>query len=163
MRYVTLLLLSILVVFSAPISTAVSQDSDPAMRLLAEGTSWRNQRGSVASITFTLSSQPGTYVLSGNYVNNAAGYQCQGTPYPLSGIYYANTQTLSFSVAWSNSSANCQSVTGWTGYFDLSQSPITMITDWNLAYSTGSGGAILQGQDVFSQVFVAVSDRLTSE
>jgi hypothetical protein len=163
MRYATILLLSILVAFSAQTANAAGQDGDPGKRLLAEGTSWTNQRGSVASITFTVSSQPGTYVLTGNYVNNAAGYQCQGTPYPLSGIYYANTQTLSFSVAWSNNSQNCQSVTGWTGYFDLSQSPITMTTNWNLAYSTGSGGAIAQGKDVFSQTSVVVSDRLTSE
>ena len=43
-------------------------------------------------------------------------------------------------------------MTGWTGYFDVSQSPMTMTTNWNLAYSTGSGHAIAQGKDVFPAV-----------
>lgn len=147
-------------VCSAQMANAASQDDNPGMGLLASGSSWTNQSRSVASLTFTASSQPNTYVVTGNYVNNAAGYRCQGAPYPLSGIYYLNTQTISFSVVWSNSSEDCQSV---TGYFDLSQSPITMTTNWNLAYSTGSGQAIAQGKDVFTNTSVVTSERLIAD
>ncbi|MFQ1702155.1 avidin/streptavidin family protein [Loktanella agnita] len=107
---------------------------------------------SVASIGFTLSpSQPATYIVSGYYVNNTQGYNCQGTAYPITGIYYANTQTLSFSVAWSNSSEDCQSVTGWTGYVDYGATPLQMVTNWNLAYESTGGSQIMQGQDTFTR------------
>ncbi|MFP6756808.1 MAG: avidin/streptavidin family protein [Alphaproteobacteria bacterium] len=163
MRCATLLFISFFVVCSAQMANAAGEDDNPGMGLLASGLSWTNQSGSVASLTFTASSQPGTYVMSGYYVNNVAGYGCQGTPYPLSGIYYVNTQTISFSVAWSNSSEDCQSVTGWTGYFDVSQSPMTMTTNWNLAYSTGSGQAIAQGKDVFTNTAVVTSESLIAD
>ena len=142
MRCATLLFISFFVVCSAQMANASGEDDNPGMGLLASGSSWTNQSGSVASLTFTASSQPGTYVMSG---------------------YYVNTQTISFSVAWSNSSEDCQSVTGWTGYFDVSQSPMTMTTNWNLAYSTGSGQAIAQGKDVFTNTAVVTSESLIAD
>jgi len=142
MRCATLLFISFFVVCSAQMANAAGEDDNPGMGLLASGLSWTNQSGSVASLTFTASSQPGTYVMSG---------------------YYVNTQTISFSVAWSNSSEDCQSVTGWTGYFDVSQSPMTMTTNWNLAYSTGSGQAIAQGKDVFTNTAVVTSESLIAD
>ena len=160
MRYFAYLFISLFTIFVSQTATAES----PETRMLAATSSWVNQSGSVASLSFALSSQqPSTYVVTGNYINNAPGFQCQGTPYPLSGVYYVNTQTISFSVAWSNSSEDCQSVTGWTGYFDLNQSPLIMITDWNLAYSGTNGTQITQGSDTFSQKQVTLSERLISD
>jgi len=121
---------------------------------LTDSTSyWTNQSGSTMALTFDCNgSQPGVCQLSGVYVNNATGFNCQGTPYPLVGVYYINTQTVSWSVAWSNAFEDCASVTGWTGYLSFSSSSLQLVTYWNLAYSTGgSGRAIMQGQDTFTQ------------
>lgn len=150
-------------VISVCFSGAVQADShndSPEMKILTTASSWTNQSGSVASISFTPSTQPATYTITGNYVNNASGFSCQGTPYPINGIYYSNTQTISFSVAWSNSSKDCQSVTGWTGYFDLSVSPMQMVTDWNLAYQSSTGQQILQGNDLFTLNPTVTSESL---
>ena len=142
---------------------ADSSDATAEMQFLSTATSWQNTSGSVVTFSFQPSSQPSTYIVTGHYVNNAAGYRCQGTPYPLSGIYYANTQTISFSVAWANSTEDCQSVTGWTGYIDLATSPLKMNTDWNLAYMSSSGQAIAVGSDLFTMQAPVVQERLVEE
>lgn len=153
------------VVLFGPVSTALGDDqsSKAKAEMLATTSSWVNQSGSVASLSFTASTQPGTYTVSGTYINNAAGYECQGTPYPVSGIYYANTQTISFAVSWSNSSEDCQSVTGWTGYIDLATSPLVMTTNWSIAYQTNNGHAISQGSDTFTMRSTVLSNRLLSQ
>ncbi len=154
-------LFAVLFSFLSSVAAADEQSLNMENAMLSTATSWTNQSGSVASISFTQSpSQPATYLVSGTYVNNAAGYQCKGTAYPLSGIYYANTQTISFSVAWSNSAEDCQSVTGWTGYIDISQSPLKMQTSWNLAFSGIAGHQIQPGNDTFTMKTVTVHDKL---
>jgi hypothetical protein len=91
-------------------------------------------------------------------VNNAAGFGCQGTHYPLSGIYYIGSSTMSFSVAWSNAYADCKSVTGWTGYYSYSDQRIH--TDWNLAYLQSTGNPMIaSGSDVFSPVQTVTLDN----
>ncbi|MGI9400005.1 MAG: avidin/streptavidin family protein [Rhizobiaceae bacterium] len=148
--FVKFLLCVFLYIYSAA-AWADQQGVAAGTRLLAGASTWTNQSGSTATISFTQSAtQPGVYTVSGNYINNASGFNCQGTPYPLTGIYYANTQTISFSVAWSNSAADCASVTGWTGYIDISSSTLQMPTNWNLAYASPGGGKIMTGQDVFT-------------
>ena len=113
--------------------------------------SWVNQGGSTMSLNFTATSQPGVYQITGSYVNNEAGFGCQGTSYPLSGTFYDGTSTMSFAVAWSNTHANCSSVTGWTGY--LSYTDGRIYTDWNLAYrDSGGNPAIASGSDIFTRV-----------
>ena len=82
-------------------------------------------------------------MITGSYVNNAAGFQCQGTSYPLVG-WYLNTATT-FSVIWSNSAANCNSVTAWTGNYVGGN----FVMDWSLSQT---GGPILMGKDTFSLV-----------
>ncbi|MGI9364091.1 MAG: avidin/streptavidin family protein [Rhizobiaceae bacterium] len=161
-HYKHLMLAILLFGFSLP-ALADGHASKAEMQILATTSSWVNQSGSVASISFTPSSQPGTHSVSGIYVNNAPGYRCQGTPYPISGIYYANTQTVSFSVAWFNSSEDCQSVTGWTGYFNVATSPVVMTTNWNISYLTGNGHAISQGSDVFTMQSTVKSSQLQSQ
>ena len=149
---------------TAQIAFAEDHSIKPQEEMLASGSSWTNQSGSVASLSFQLSgTQPSVYTVSGYYVNNAQGFSCRGTPYVLSGVYYINTATISFSVAWSNSSEDCRSVTGWTGYFDFGSSPVRMVTDWNLAYLSSTGGQILQGSDIFTATATVQSESLTGQ
>ncbi len=154
-------------VFLALVVFGVAVTADPAAarsieeadhKALTEAAStWRNQDGSTMALTFTADpSNPGVYFLSGSYINNAAGYACQGTPYPLTGRYYANTLTASFNVVWSNAYADCQSVTGWTGYFSAGASAWQFTTDWNLAYQDASGNMKIEsGSDRFTQTNTA--------
>ena len=102
---------------------------------------WVNQSGSVMNFTLSSSGQ-----ITGSYVNNAAGTGCQGTAYPLVG--YLIGDTIAWSVLWNNSTANCNSVTAWGGYYDPGTSSI--ITDWTLAYEGSQGGAIENGSDTFT-------------
>ena len=164
MRYSAYVLAALLATAAPKFSVADNQQVDFEENMLAVASSWTNQSGSVASLSFEQStSQPNVYVVSGIYVNNEAQYQCKGTPYPLSGIYYTNTETISFSVAWSNSSEDCQSVTGWTGYIDIDSSQVKMETKWNLAYSDVSGRQIEQGSDTFTMTSTIRNASLTKQ
>ena len=110
---------------------------------------WKNQSGSTMTISFNAASQPGVYTVTGSYINNASGFGCQGTSYPLNGVFYAGNSTIAFSVAWSNAYADCASVTGWTGYYSPADGAIH--TDWNLSYQNGSGQMVIQsGSDQFT-------------
>lgn len=154
-------ILSFFIIFVPQIAIADGQNIEANSSLLTSTTSWTNQRGSVANFTFTQSpTQPDTYVVTGTYVNNAAGYNCKGTPYPLTGFYYAPTNVISFSVAWSNATEDCRSITGWTGYLDYSVNPPQLSTDWNLAFSGSAGQQIQQGKDTFTKSATRVSDNL---
>jgi hypothetical protein len=112
---------------------------------------WTNQSGSVMTLNFG----PGAAV-SGTYVNNAAGFGCQGTPYALSGWVLGNF--ISFSVAWNNGIENCNSVTGWTGYAHIAGGTVQIQTNWSLAYQSGSGPQIMTGQDTFTQTSTMQKD-----
>jgi hypothetical protein len=145
------------------VGPAKAQAAELDARLSDPATHWTNQGGSTMTLVFDCNgSQVGVCTLSGNYVNNESGFNCKGTPYPLTGVYYINTQTISWSVAWSNAHEDCASVTGWTGYLTLSStSQLQFVTNWNLAYSTGgSGRAIMQGQDTFTQKTTVSSGTL---
>ncbi len=131
----------------SPAALAESHSMSAEQDAILAGGTWTNQGGSTATFEFQASSQPGTYTVSGTYVNREAGYLCQGTPYPLTGIYYSGTLTISFSVAWSNAAENCQSVTGWTGYFGNN---LDLVTQWNMAFDKGTSSAISSGKDVFT-------------
>lgn len=104
-------------------------------------TGWVNQSGSVMNFSVSTDGQ-----ITGTYVNNAAGTGCQGTPYPLTGWVYGNN--IAWSVAWTNATANCNSVTAWGGYYDPGTNSLQ--TSWVLAYQGTSGGGIEQGTDVFT-------------
>lgn len=111
------------------------------LQVFAAANGWVNQSGSVMNFTVAPDGS-----ISGSYINNAAGTGCQGTSYPLNGWVYGNN--IAWSVSWTNPAASCNSVTAWAGYYDPSSSAI--VTDWALAYQTGSGGAIQTGSDVFT-------------
>lgn len=163
----TAVLLTLFIIAGLVISDpAHAHDSDIDARLTDPATHWTNQSGSTMTLFFNCNgNQVGVCQVSGTYVNNASGYKCQGTPYPLIGVYYINTQTISWSVAWSNSHEDCASVTGWTGYLALSStSQLQFVTNWNLAYSTGgSGRAIMQGSDTFTQNTTVSSGSLLED
>ncbi len=117
---------------------AVAQDN-----ALATASSWVNQNGSVMSFSLMAN---GT--ISGTYVNNAPGFQCQGTPYPLTG--FINGNTIAWSVQWNNANQNCNSVTAWGGYYDANA--MMIVTNWVLAYQQASGGGATQlGKDMFKR------------
>ncbi len=93
-------------------------------------------------------------LMTGYYINRAAGFQCQNTAYPVTGWIYG--RAISFTVVWQNTAENCQSVTGWTGFFSADFSTIT--TNWLLAVSGGT--TIGSGQDVFSRTAARTSESL---
>ncbi|MXN63414.1 hypothetical protein GR183_00725 [Stappia sp. GBMRC 2046] len=100
---------------------------------------WENQRGSKLTIETI---DPTTGVLTGNYINNAAGYGCIGSPYRVVGYVYGNL--IGWSVRWSNAHEDCQSITSWTGYYQNG----TITTQWELVYGT----QINDGADMFTSV-----------
>jgi hypothetical protein len=125
-----------------PIGTAAAAD-------LTAASSWENARGSILTID---SVDPATMMLTGTYVNNAAGFGCQGTPFPAIGWISGNA--ITFTVSWTNQSQTCGSITAWTGFYANGQ----IRTDWNLVYPDGSGSFdIMQGTDVFYPVTAATT------
>lgn len=111
--------------------------------LTGTSSTWVNQSGSTMTITVSPSAE-----VTGQYINRAAGTGCQNSPYQISGR--VNGNFISFSVAWNNGTANCNSVTGWSGYARSSASDLQIVTDWNLAYQGSSGPAIEAGSDTFT-------------
>jgi hypothetical protein len=102
---------------------------------------WTNQSGSTLYID---SVAPGGMV-TGRYINRAAGFACQNTAYPVTG--WLNGTAITFSVIWTNSTQSCNSVTGWTGSFDLSFT--TLSTNWVIARN--GSRELTTGQSVFTR------------
>ena len=126
-RLVTVLFFS----FAATVS-ALAQSSLPVPSF------WTNQRGSEMKL-YSMDAQGN---LSGVYINHAAGFSCQGTPYALTGR--AVGSSVSFTVVWSNSTADCHSKTVWHGHVHGNTIP----TRWLLI---GVGFPPQNGTDVFQQ------------
>lgn len=116
---------------------------------------WQNQSGS----TLYLEDIDSEGKITGLYINRAAGFSCQNTPYPLTGWVLENTNTISLTVKWENTSDNCHSLTSWTGFF--SSDCQTMSTLWQLVVNgTTSTKQIYQGSDNFTRVAQKKSDAL---
>jgi hypothetical protein len=79
---------------------------------------------------------------TGTYINHAAGFACQNTPYALTG--HANGALLTFTVVWNNGIQNCNSKTVWSGRVAGN----TMRTRWTL---TGKGIPPMRGADTFQR------------
>ncbi len=124
--------------------------------LATTSTSWQNQSGSTMTINIDTSGN-----VTGHYINRASGTGCQGTPYVLNGR--VNGNFIAFSVAWSNATANCNSVTGWAGYAQAVGSNVEIVTNWNLAYQGGSGSQIGQGSDTFTYVPQSSTESFLSD
>ena len=100
-------------------------------------TVWQNQSGS----TFSLDAyNPQTGALTGTYINRSAGYSCIGTPYPAVGWILGSA--ITWTVIWNNSYQNCDSVTGWSGFYSNN----TITTKWVLSTQTSN----IAGNDVFT-------------
>ena len=106
-------------------------------------TTWKNNRGS----ELTISAVDTTGKLTGTYVNRAAGFQCQNTPYPVIG--WIEDDKISFSVRWKSVAMDCKSITSWTGYLSGNR----IISDWDLVYTdTGENRPMLyRGTDYFTK------------
>lgn len=111
-----------------------------------EQSAWKNQRGSTMHIDID-----STGMITGYYINNEQGTFCQGTPYPVIGWILDGTNTITFSVRWSNASENCSSITSWTGFFNEDCSKLT--TRWQLVVDgTTDPSQIKKGEDVFTLI-----------
>ena len=99
---------------------------------------WQNQRGSTLQIFFV--NPNGSF--DGVFINQAAGFECQGIPYPAVGT--ATPAVVIFTVSFTK----CRSQTVWRGRV----SGTTMSTKWVLTYVKPNGGiGILRGKDVFTR------------
>jgi hypothetical protein len=114
-----------------------------AQAQVAPGTQWTNGRGSV----LTIKSVDPSGMFEGEYVNNAAGFGCQGTPYPATG--WINNDSIGWLVNWKNASADCRSITSWSGVL---LSPTLIESMWSLGYtSTNHGPRVMVGSDFFQK------------
>jgi len=99
---------------------------------------WLNQRGS----EMKLYSWGADGTFKGVYINHAAGFACQNTPYDLWGR--AIGSHIKFMVIWTNWAADCKSKTVWQGRVRGG----TIATRWIL---TGHDFPPLRGTDIFQQ------------
>jgi len=107
-----------------------------AMAQLEGPSLWKNQNGSELRIT---SASRGT--IRGTFTNRAAGFGCQGTPYPVTGTT-GGTQII-FTVSF----AKCRSTATWRG----SVQGLGMTTPWVLRYVSNGAPATKTGFDFFSR------------
>jgi Avidin family len=104
---------------------------------------WKNQRGSELRIE----SVDGSGAFKGHYVNNAAGFGCQGVPYDVTGK--VDGQSIQFVVLWVNATERCNSLTSWRGIV----SGRTISTNWQLATVDKATGEVklIAGESVFER------------
>lgn len=105
---------------------------------------WTNQRGS--QLTVFASGGGGSF--SGQYVNQAVGFDCRGMPFDVVG--QSNGGRVSFVVTWKNSFKSCNSIAVWRG----TVSGNVMQTQWQLDYADLASGTIkvVRGTDTFQRV-----------
>jgi hypothetical protein len=114
---------------------------------ISANTQWINELGSVLTITGIDS----TGLLTGNYVNKAAGYPCQDTAYPVTG--WVDGTAITFNTLWINSTESCNSITAWTGFYYNNQ----ISTLWQLVEDGATATSqISSGSDAFTQKTSAV-------
>ena len=132
-----LLILTALVLIGCP---AFSQTVPP-------NSVWENERGSELRV----GSVGSDGAFSGTYINRAAGFECQGTSFEVSG--WVEEDKITFSVRWKNSSQDCRSITSWIGY----RSGDRLLTDWILVYtdSDEQRPILYKGTDFFALQTVA--------
>jgi hypothetical protein len=109
---------------------------------ISANTQWINQLGS----TLTITSIDSTGLLTGSYVNRAAGYPCKDTDYPVTG--WVDGTAIVFNTLWINSTESCHSITAWTGFYYNNE----ISTIWQLvAVGTTPTSQISTGSDTFTQ------------
>ena len=101
---------------------------------------WLNHRGSEMKL-YNIDAQ-GKFL--GVFINHAAGFSCQNTPYDLEGRAWRNH--VGFGVVWKNWVEDCKSMTVWHGRV----SGHTIWTRWVLYVPRGNNMIpVLHGRDVF--------------
>jgi hypothetical protein len=121
----------------------------------AQESAWMNERGS----TLYIEDVDSEGRIAGFYINRASGFNCIGTPYPVTGWVLEGTNTVTFTVKWENTVENCQSLTSWTGFF--SSDGQTMTTLWQLVPNGATNPSqILTGSDSFTRVALKKLDSL---
>jgi hypothetical protein len=115
-------------------------DANAADKLQALS-AWTNESGS----TLYINSIASNGQLSGTYINRAAGWGCQNTPYPVTGWVYGTA--ITFTVNWQNATESCNSITAWTGFYYQGK----INTLWQLVVNNStSTSQIYKGADTFS-------------
>jgi hypothetical protein len=100
---------------------------------------WTNQTG--ARLTIESVAADGSF--TGSFVNRSGDFACRNTPYHVSG--WIDGQKIAFSVRWTNTTANCQAITTWSGF----AGPKGLQTQWVLVYLKKGDPTISSGKDVF--------------
>lgn len=108
---------------------------------LAANSVWENQSGSVLYIDDIR--ENGHF--HGRYVNNAAGYACQGVEYRVVGDVFE--PLIAFSVVWLADEETCHTITSWTGEIDGD----AIRTAWSLVRDGEDGFARYSGESVFTR------------
>ena len=103
------------------------------------GGTWARDHGSVPVIR----SVGADGSLPGTYTNNAPGYRCAGTAFPLAG--WTDGPRISHAVRWKNASLGCTSITAWTG--DIHDGRLGV--EWVLTYEEDGGSNIRIGSDSY--------------
>jgi hypothetical protein len=110
---------------------------------------WYNQLGSEMNLTIKNGLVTGTYHTA---VGDAKGI------YPLAGrsdITNDTTPNIGFVVSWENEYANAESVTAWSGQFQIINNEEVITTFWLLTIETNPNlnwRSTLVGRDVFKRV-----------
>ena len=118
--------------------TVVAKESGSSS--LTALSAWTNQSGSTLYINTIDSSG----LLTGTFINRAAGYGCQNISYPVTGWVYGTA--ITFTTIWKSTTESCNSITAWTGFYY--QGKITTVWQLTINNST-SMSQIIQGKDVF--------------
>ncbi|MFY9836614.1 MAG: avidin/streptavidin family protein [Xanthobacteraceae bacterium] len=98
---------------------------------------WLNQRLSEMKL-YSINQQG---IFSGVYINHAADFACQGTPFAVNGQVVGNR--VVFTVIWNNGIQNCNSKTVWQG----TVAGRRINTQWILYSPNGNQ----RGTDIFLQ------------
>lgn len=114
-----------------------------AQAQVSSPSTWVNTRGSILTVFFV----DHTGAFTGNYVNNAVGFDCQGVPYAASGV--TRGAKVTFTVNWNGIFApDCHSTTVWIG---RAVGPV-LKTRWKLDYiGTDGKPHTLRGKDIFTK------------
>jgi hypothetical protein len=129
----------IITVIFTLISFSVYADENESVSLKALS-AWTNQSGSTLYID-TIGSNG---LLTGTYINRAAGYGCQNISYPVTGWVYGTA--ITFNTIWQSTTESCNSITAWTGFYYQGQ----INTLWQLTINgSTSTSQIIKGSDVF--------------
>ena len=109
---------------------------------ITASTQWTNQLGS----TLTITAIDSTGLLTGSYVNKAAGYPCKDTAYPVTG--WVDGTAIVFNTLWINGIESCNSITSWTGFYYNNE----ISTLWQLVEDGATATSqISSGNDTFTQ------------